>query len=88
MCDRRVVATDIDAELGLITCDRPDGQTVHTRAELQKGFNMIPVSGVREAVGGVSEAVDGEKKGGEGTFNKDMSNDGMIFEAHKQIVKP
>ena len=33
---------DIDAERGLITCtlgsDRPDGQTVHPRAELHRGF--------------------------------------------------
>ena len=54
-------------------------------------FNLIPVSGVTEAASGVSEAVGDEKIGGngvEGTFNKDMTNDGMIFEAHKQIVKP
>ena len=29
-------------------------------------------------MGGVSEAVGDEKIGGEGTFNKDMSNDGML----------
>ena len=63
--------------------DRPDGQTVHTRA----GF---PVCGVGAAVGGVNEAVGDEKKGGngvEGTFNKDMTNHEMTLEAHKQIVK-
>ena len=82
-----MLAADIDAELGLITCvwDRPDGPLPSGVAQ---GFNLIPVSGVREAAGGVSEAVGDEKIGGEGTFNKDMSNDGMIFEAHKQIVKP
>ena len=55
------------------------------------GFTLIPVSSVGEAVGGVSEAVRDEKVGGngvEGTFNKDMTNDGMTFEAHKQIAKP
>ena len=45
-----------------------------------------------EAAGGVSEAAGDEKKKGgngvEGTFNKDMTNDEMTFEAHKQIVKP
>ena len=44
-----------------------------------------------EAAGGVSEAAGDEKKGGngvEGTFNKDMTNDEMTFEAHTQIVKP
>ena len=69
--------------------DRPDGQTIHPRAELHK--DLIPVSGVREAVGGVSEAAGGEKIKGiavEGTFNEDMTNDEMTFEAHKQIVKP
>ena len=63
----------------------PDGP--HPSGVAQ-GFDLIPVSGVREAVGGVSEAVGDEKIGGEGTFNKDMSNDGMIFEAHEQIFKP
>ena len=60
------------------------------RAELHTGFTLMPVSGVREAVSGVSEAVGDEKIGGnevKGTFNKDMTKDGMIFEAHKQIVK-
>ena len=69
--------------------DRPDDQTVHPRAELHTG--LIPVSGVRQAAGGVNEAVGDKKKGGngvEGTFNKDMTNDGMNFEVHKQIVKP
>ena len=54
-------------------------------------FNLFPVSVVGEAVGGVSEAVGDEKIGGngvEGTFNKDMTNDEMTCEAHKQIVKP
>ena len=76
-----MLATDIDAELWLITCALgsarwPDGP--HPSGVAQ-GFNLIPVSAVREAVGGVSEAVGDEKIGGEGTFNKDMSNDGMIF---------
>ena len=55
------------------------------------GVSLIPVSGVGEAVSGVTEAVGDEKIGGsgvEGTFNKDMTNDEMTSEAHKQIVKP
>ena len=40
--DRRVLAADVDAELGLIICvwesDRPDGQTVHPRAESRTGL--------------------------------------------------
>ena len=54
------------------------------------GLNLIPASGVGEAVGGVSEAVGDEKIGGngvEGTFNKDMTKDEMTLEAHKQIVR-
>ena len=40
-------------------------------SEVAQGFGLIPVGG----------------NGVEGTFNKDMTNDGMIFEAHKRIVK-
>ena len=29
-----------------------------------------------------------EETGSRGSFNKDMTNDEMTFEAHKQIVKP
>ena len=42
-----------------------------------QGFYLIPVSGVGEAAGGVSEAENDEKirgNGAEGTFNKDMTN--------------
>ena len=42
------------------------------------GFNLIPVSGDGEAVGGVSEAAADEKMGGngvEGTFSNDMTCD-------------
>ena len=106
--DRRVLAMNVDAELGLTTCvwDRT-GQMARlsTPERSGKGFVLIPVgsasetiSGVGEAAGGVSEAhgfvseVASEYKiegnGVEGTFNKDMTNDGMIFEAHKRIVKP
>ena len=80
---RRVLATGIDAELGLITCvwDR-----------IGQGFNLIPFSGVGGTVGGVSEAVGDEKiegNGVEGSIQaKDMTNYEMTFEAHKQIVKP
>ena len=57
--DRSVLATDIDAALGLAACvNRPDDQTVHPRAQR---FNLIPVSSVGEAVGGVNEAVCDEK---------------------------
>ena len=46
--------------------------TVHPRAEQHRGFTLIPVSSVGEAVGGVNEAVRDEKVGGngvEGTFS-------------------
>ena len=55
------------------------------------GFGLISVDSAGEAAGVVSEKASEEKMGGigvEGTFNKDMTNNGMIFEAHKQIVKP
>ena len=88
-------AADIDVDVGLITCvwDRIGQMARRSTPERSRthGFNLIPVSGVREVVGGVSEAVSDEKKRGngvEGTFNKDMTTDGMIFEAQKQIVKP
>ena len=91
--DRRVLATDIKADLGLLSCvwERIGWPDCPTQSEVAHGFSLIPVSGVGEAVGGVSEAVGDEKIGGngvEGTFNKDMTNDGMTFETHKQIVKP
>ena len=50
------------------------------------GFNVIPVSGVGEVDGGVSEVVLEEKIGGngvEGMFSKDMTDGKMLFEAHK-----
>ena len=55
------------------------------------GFGLIPVDNVGAAVSGVSEVAGEEKigcNGVQGTFHKDMTDDGMIFEAHKQIVKP
>ena len=64
----------------------PDGAP---QSGVELGLNLILVSGVSEPVGGVSEAVGDEKKGGNGVerkFNED--NDVMTFEAHKQIVKP
>ena len=45
-------------------------------------FYLIPVSGVREAVNGNTDEEGCEKirgKGIEGTFNKDMTNNGMIL---------
>ena len=92
--DRRVLAINVDTELVRITFvwDR----TSHTARESipersSTGFSLIPVDSAGETVGVSSEVADEEKIGGngvEGTFNKDMTNDGMIFEAHKQIVKP
>ena len=58
--------------------DWPDGQAVHPRAKLHRGFNLIPVSGVSEVVCGVSGVVGEEKKGRngvEGMFSKDMTDD-------------
>ena len=56
----------------------PDGPRLSGVAQ---GFNLIPVSGVGEAVGGVSEAVGDDKTGGsgvEGTFNNDMTYDANL----------
>ena len=60
-------------------------------SEVAQGFGLIPVDSAGETVGVGSEVADEEKiavNGVEGTVNKDMTNDEMIFEAHKQIVKP
>ena len=51
---------DIDAELGLITCvwiGPAEGQTVHPRAKLQKGFIRVQsVASVRQSVQKKKEA--------------------------------
>ena len=62
-----------------------------SRSEIAQGFGLIPVGSAGETVGVGSEVASEEKIGGngvEGTVNKDMTNDGMIFEAQTQIVKP
>ena len=78
--DRRVLAADIDAELGLITCvwDRIGQMTRRSIPERSYTgvYNLIPVSGVGEAAGGVSDAAGDEKIGGngvEGSFSNDMT---------------
>ena len=51
-----------------------------TPAESHGGLNLIPASGVGEAVGGVTEAVRDDKTGGnrvEGTFSNDTTCDEM-----------
>ena len=73
---------------GIGSARRPDGPL---QSGVVQGFNLILVSGVGEAVGGVSEAVSDEKigrNGIEGTFHKEMTNDEMTFERHKHIIKP
>ena len=60
-------------------------------SEVAQWFSLIPVDSAGETVGVGSDVAGEEKIGGnevDGTCNKDMTNDGMIFEAHKQIVKP
>ena len=55
----------------------PDGPP---QSGVALGFDLIPVSGVGEAIGGVSEKASDEKIGGngvEGAFSKDMTNDEM-----------
>ena len=59
----------------------PDGPT---QSGVAHEFCLIPVSGVGVVVG--DEKIGRNEV--QGTFNKDLTNDGMIFEAHKQIVKP
>ena len=90
-CNARtlVIASRVGAVtvFGIRSARWPDGPL---QSGVAQGFNLIPVSGVGEAVGGVSEAIGDEKIGGngvEGTFNIDMTNDELTFEAHKQIVK-
>ena len=51
-------------------------------ASLSTGERSGTCVGVGEALDGVSEAVGDDKIGGngvEGTFNKDVNNDGMTF---------
>ena len=60
-------------------------------SEVAQGFGLIAADSAGEAAGVVNEVACEEKIGGnavEGTFNKDMTVDGMVYEAHKQIVKP
>ena len=57
---RRVLATDVGSD----------------QSGVAQGVNLIPISGVGEAVGGVNEAASDEKTGGngvEGMFSKDMT---------------
>ena len=86
--DRCVLATDIDAEPWAhnhcFGSDRPGWLDGSPQSGVAHGFVLIPVSGVGKAVG--VEKIGGH--GVEGTFNKDMTNYEMPFEAHKQIVKP
>ena len=74
-----MLAADVDAELGLITCvclvsDRPDGQTVPPHSGVAHGFSLIPVSGV----GGV---VDDGKTGGK---SRELRT---ILERHTESLK-
>ena len=66
---RRVLVTDIDAELGLITCvwDRI-GQMARHSTQRRSGtkFLLIPVSGVDDVDGRDREQVGEEKIGGNG----------------------
>ena len=92
LCLSLSLVLSISLSLLCFGSDRPDGQAVHpSLSEVAQGFGLIPVNSARETVGVGSEVASEEKMGGngvEGTFNKDMTNDGMIFETHKQIVKP
>ena len=76
--DRRVLATDIDADLWLINCvwDRI-GQMARrsTQERSYTGFNLIPVSGVGEAVG--DDKIG--RNGIEGTFSNDMTCGELTF---------
>ena len=56
--DRRVLASDIDAELGVITCVWSrigHGQTVHPSSGIAHWFSLIPVSGVGVAEDGCED---------------------------------
>ena len=54
-----MLATDVDAKLGLITCV---WSRIDQMARLAHGFNLIPVSGVREAVDGEKQEETGSKE--------------------------
>ena len=70
--DRRLLATDVDAEVGLITYVWSRiGQMVHTKAESRTGS----VSGV----GVVADEVKTRGNGISGTFKRDMTKDEMAF---------
>ena len=59
-------------------------------SEAAQWFNVIPVSGVGEVVGGVSQVVGKEKIGGngvDGMFSKDMT-DGKCFLRHAKYLEP
>ena len=63
--DRRVLATDVDAELGLMTCVWSRiGQTAQTVPPgLAHGFSLIPVSGVGVVVDEVKTEGNAENSG-------------------------
>ena len=67
-----MLAADVDAEPGLVNLclesDRPDGQTVHPRAE-SRTFRLIPVIGAR---GVVDESKTGVKAENSGTPRSGM----------------
>ena len=62
----RFVDKTVDVVFGIGSARWPDGPP---ESGVAQGFNQIPVSGVGEAVGGVSEAVGDEKIGGNGRRN-------------------
>ena len=74
-----IVCTHSNDVFGIGSARWPDGPP---QSGVAQGFDLVPVSAVGEAVGGVSEAVGDEKIGGNGverTFNKDMTKDELTF---------
>ena len=66
---------------GVASARWPDGTL---QSVVAHGLRLIPVSGV-------SEAASEEKIGGNGAFNKDMTNDEMTFldtQTNRQALEP
>ena len=76
-----MLATDIDAELGLITCVWSRIGQMARRSTPERSRALIPVSGVGVVVDEVKTGGNGVNSG---TPRSDMVADGMAFEKHAQ----
>ena len=91
--DRHVLVTDIDAELGLISCVWSRiGQMAGHFTPRRRGTRclLIPVTGVDDAEGRVREQVGEkvERNERDGTPKRDMTEDEMILRKHTESSSP